>query len=195
MLSSFSLFQYVFIAVSALLAFTPVVYSAHNGVHCYSPPGRILAPRQDCEDVLMDMRRHYQTIGMNWNRTWGRNVIATDWYNVQLPHGFQLTRSYPRPLRKRCEIHVDNRLGEEERTDRFTMDDLIGAGMDILNRCYYRGLTGYAYPSGRRIVYVTTINIPENGITDAGSNVTLVDSPRPERESTSPSIAAPIEAY
>ena len=132
------------------------VAAGEDSVNCYKP--LVLAPFQDCKDVVVAMSRAFGVErDPDRERVWGRTVNASDRNHVKLPIGFKLQRVFGRSEVKRCEIHVDNEIGFEDKNSSFPTGDVVWAAYNILNFCYPYGLTGKVWMAGKRVVYVTTI--------------------------------------
>ena len=128
-------------------------------VDCTNTP--ILAPEPDCLAVLRRLERDHLHTGRDRLYEWGRTVDKEDRSKISLPIGMQLTPvGLDQRNRPQCEIHVDNVVGHESETDRFTMADLVYAAASILDKCYPTS-TGYAFPQPlTKNVYATTIYLP-----------------------------------
>ena len=132
------------------------IQAGEDDVNCYRPP--ILAPFQDCKDVVIAMDRAFGVErDPDRDRSWGRSVNESDRNHVKLPIGFKLVQSFGQKEVKKCEIHVDNEVGLEDRIGNFPAKDVTWAAYNILNFCYPYGLTGKVWMGGRRTIYVTTI--------------------------------------
>ena len=149
-------------------------------VDCYKP--LVLAPEEDCRDILRNLVYLYSQNDQDIRRIWGRSIVRTDPYDltrIPLPFGFRLERmrADPELPPNLCEIHVDNVVGKEDQPDLFNIADMGVMGYDILDQCYPepRHQTGKAYPGQVASVYFTTLKLPDLRGTEWASNETAYD--------------------
>ena len=127
-------------------------------------PASPLAPIDDCRAVLNAL----QKAASNWPKDvkWGQTVVPTsfpDLRKIQLPFGLRLQKIGPRsqsPSNK-CEIRIDNAIGELWAIEVFDLTEVIDAGTAVTELCMPDGLTGMAYPGEQRNVHVTTAYVPD----------------------------------
>ena len=147
----------------------------NNRIRCVATP--IRAPEEDCRAVLDMLVRDIFRDERYKQRLWGRGLVTTT-EQMALPMGFQLRPMRPSQReRNHCEINVDADLSHEAQIDSFSMQAVIDFGNALIDTCYpgSESRTGYAYPGIARSVYVTTINVPGDGL--GGGNYTVIQLP------------------